>query len=316
MRKLTYQEFEERETKRHRGKYKYYHDYENCMKKIKITCLGCGETFYQTPNGHSNGRDCPNCNKISKRLTCLEFEKKAKKVHGEGKYRYYHDYENCMKKIKITCLGCGETFYQTPHNHSNGQGCPNCGGTKKLTIEQFEELATKLHDGKYQYHHDYIDMFTKIKITCLGCGLTFYQTPAHHIHNEQGCPNCAASKNERLTGEILHELFPNNIDESTFHNLTIVELPSGKTAQIDFKFEINGQIIFVEYHGVQHYGPVEFFGGKERYEIYQIPRDIALREYCKSHDILLFEIDGRKFKGKKIKEEILRIHKYLYAKQT
>jgi len=38
---------------------------------------------------------------------------------------------------------------------------------------------------------------------------------------------------------------------------------------------------------------------------YQVPRDNALREYCKLHGILLFEIDGRKYTGEKIRKYIL-----------
>ena len=167
-----------------------------------------------------------------------------------------------------------------------------------------------MHSGKYLYHQDYLSMHKKIRITCLGCNIDFFQTPSSHLYGKCGCPNCSTGQNEKLTGEILRELFPNNIDEATFHNKTIIELPSGKKAEIDFKFEIGGQIIFVEYNGEQHYGPVRFNGislkkATKYFKEYQKPKDRNLRKYCKKNNILLFEIDGRKYKGDKIRTYII-----------
>jgi len=312
MRKLTYQEFEARATKLHKGKYKYFQDYVNCGKKIKIQCLECGRIFYQIAGNHLNGADCPDCaiqnNTKNRSLTYQEFEERETKRH-KGKYRYYQDYVNNHTKIKITCLDCGLTFEQTPYNHSQGAGCANCAGNKHLTFQEVEEKVIKLYNGKYRYYHDYVNNKTKIRITCLDCGITFYQTPDNHSHGH-GCPNCAASKNENLTGEFLRELFSNNIDEATFHNKTIIKLPSGKDAYIDFKFEVNGQVIFVEYNGQQHYKPTTFGGislerATENFNNYQVPRDENLRAYCKLHGILLFEIDGRKYTNKKIRQYII-----------
>ena len=304
---LTVEQFESRETKRHKGKYLYYHDYHDMKTKIRIFCIACQKDFYQTPGHHSNGQDCPSCAFLimakNQSLTYQEFEERATKRHG-GKYIYHHDYVNNKKKIKITCLKCGETFYQTPDNHLNGKGCPYCSGKKQLTWQEFEERVTKLHNGKYQYHHDFISSKKKIKITCLDCGETFYQIPANHSKGH-GCPNCSFGKNEKLTGEYLREFFPDNIDESIFHNKTVIDLSSGNKAEIDFKFQVNGQVIFVEYNGGQHYGPVDFFGGKEKFEQYQVPSDVALRKYCKKNNILLFEIDGRKYQNEKIRQYII-----------
>ena len=311
-RKLTVEQFETKAKKVHGNKYLYYRDYENNHKKIKITCLGCGKDFWQTPNSHLAGRGCPNCAIImrakNQTLTWQEFEEKVMKLH-KGKYKYYHDYVNNRTKIRITCLGCRETFFQRPNDHSMGKGCPNCGGTKTLTWQEFEEKVMKLHKGKYKYYHDYVNNKQKIKITCLGCGITFFQRPNDHSMGK-GCPNCAIGKNENLTGEILRELFHNNIDEATFHDKTIIQLPSGKKAYIDYKFEVNGQIIFVEYHGAQHYRPVTFGGmslkkATKYFKEYQKPKDRNLRKYCKKNNILLFEIDGRKYTGPKIRQYII-----------
>lgn len=38
--------------------------------------------------------------------------------------------------------------------------------TKKRTIEEFEELANKVHNGKYTYHQDYMNNKKPILIKC------------------------------------------------------------------------------------------------------------------------------------------------------
>jgi len=72
---------------------------------------------------------------------------------------------------------------------------------RKLTYQEFEANAKKVHGDIYLYYHDYINNHTKVLITCLKCGITFRQIPANHSRGI-GCPNCAIlqnSKNRALT---------------------------------------------------------------------------------------------------------------------
>lgn len=47
--------------------------------------------------------------------------------------------------------------------------------------------------------------------------------------------------------------------------------------------------IIIEFNGEQHYKPIEWFGGQERFEQQQ-ERDMALKQYCHKHKIKLIEI--------------------------
>lgn len=47
--------------------------------------------------------------------------------------------------------------------------------------------------------------------------------------------------------------------------------------------------LFIEYNGKQHYEPVVYFGGEERFRQQQ-QRDLYVRSYCSSHSIELLEI--------------------------
>lgn len=59
--------------------------------------------------------------------------------------------------------------------------------------------------------------------------------------------------------------------------------------RFDFKTELNGRIILIEFQGKQHYEPVEFFGGQEQFELQQ-RYDSYKRAYCTAHNYKLIEI--------------------------
>ena len=51
----------------------------------------------------------------------------------------------------------------------------------------------------------------------------------------------------------------------------------------------NNLLYLIEYNGIQHYEPVKYFGGEERFEQQQ-RYDLKKEEYCLSHNIPLFII--------------------------
>jgi very-short-patch-repair endonuclease len=81
------------------------------------------------------------------------------------------------------------------NNHLNGQGCPDCGGTKKLTKEQFIEKANKIHGNKYDYSKvEYINNKTRVCIICPKHG-EFLMRPNDHLSGH-GCPDCGGTKKD------------------------------------------------------------------------------------------------------------------------
>ena len=73
---------------------------------------------------------------------------KARKVHGD-KYDYSKAvYTKLVEPIEIICPKHG-SFFQTPHEHLRGQGCPKCGienRSKKLKkpLSELSTLSTTL----------------------------------------------------------------------------------------------------------------------------------------------------------------------------
>ena len=163
--KMTNSEFIAKARKIHNEKYDYSKvEYINNRTKVCIICPIHGE-FWQTPNAHLNGQDCPKC-KGKIKLTLEKFIEKAKKVHGD-KYDYSKvEYINNHTKVCIICPIHGE-FWQTPQHHLKGVGCPKCYGNFRKTTEQFIEEARKVHGDKYDYSKvEYVNATTKVRIIC------------------------------------------------------------------------------------------------------------------------------------------------------
>lgn len=127
--------------------------------------------------------------KMRKRLTQDEFISRSKQVHG-NKYDYsLVEYVNTKTKVKIVCPTHG-VFEQIPKSHLNGHGCPTCGGSKPLTIDDFIKKSISVHGNKYDYSQSsYTNLHSKIKIICREHG-AFYQNA--HVHMAGfGCPMCS-----------------------------------------------------------------------------------------------------------------------------
>jgi predicted nucleic acid-binding Zn-ribbon protein len=250
--KLTTEQFIKKAIEVHGDKYDYSKvEYVNSETKVCIICPEHGE-FWQVPHSHLNGNGCPDCGG-NKRKTTEQFIKKAIEVHGD-KYDYSKvEYINANTKVCIICPEHGE-FWQTPRNHLNGKGCLDCCGSRKKTTEQFIKEAREVHGNKYDYSKvDYVNGKTKVCIICPKHG-EFYQKPERHLQG-QGCPKCNSSK---LESEISN-YFPEFEREKTFD-----WLKDKKPLRLDFYDD--DLKLGIECQGLQHFTPVNHFGGKRRFD--------------------------------------------------
>lgn len=131
---------------------------------------------------------------MSKKTTLEEFIKRAVKKHN-GFYDYSKSvYIGADKKIIVICPKHGE-FKQRANSHFNGAGCMKCcivsrGNNRRTTREEFTEMATKKHNGLYDYSKSvYVGAHKKITIICQKHG-EFKQTPDSHLRGS-GCRKCA-----------------------------------------------------------------------------------------------------------------------------
>lgn len=122
-------------------------------------------------------------------LTTEKFKERAHSIHGH-KYDYSKVvYKDGTTNVIIICKQHGE-FQQRPKSHLKGHGCPICGGSQKLTTEEFIRRSSIVHKGKFDYSQTtYINNQTKVKIICPIHG-AFEQVPSSHMDGHD-CPYCA-----------------------------------------------------------------------------------------------------------------------------
>jgi hypothetical protein len=172
--------------------------------------------------------------------------------------------------------------------HINGQGCPKCGGSKKLTLEEFIERSNIIHDFKYRYENViYINHMTKVDIICPIHGI-FKQNPNSHLIG-QGCHSCNSfkSKSEK---KIEKELCNRNINYKKQYYFQ--DLKHIKHLRFDFAiFDKNNNLLFLlEYNGEQHYKYVEYIHKDIKNFKDQEKRDKKKIEYCNIKNIKLIII--------------------------
>ena len=252
----------------------YYKDHKT---KLTIICKEHGE-FKQLANNHLSGQGCPKCS--GKFRSKKEFIDLCNIKHL-NKYDYsLVNYEKVDDYINIICKEHGE-FIQKSSNHLSGQGCPKCSGVEKSNIGEFINKSKKVHLNKYDYSKSiYTNANHPLVIICKNHG-EFNQTPYKHLSG-QGCPICKLSKGEK---KIMNFLIKNNIKyehQKKFDDcLNIRKLP--------FDFYLPDYNILIEYDGIQHFEPVDQFGGEEAFKNLKI-RDKIKDEYCYEKNIRILRI--------------------------
>ena len=140
--KNTSEEFIQKAMLKYGNKYDYSKvEYVNNKTKVCIICHEKDEfgeehgEFWQRPNDHLTGYECPKC-KNEYKPTTEEWVKRAQKIHG-NKYDYSKvEYKNANTKVCIICPEHGE-FWQKPLNHIfNKSGCPQCNSDNKSKMEE------------------------------------------------------------------------------------------------------------------------------------------------------------------------------------
>ena len=260
-----------KEIPRNRDKQKYidraneihgsYYDYSrvvyvNSSEKVEIGCPA-HESFFQSLYDHAvRATKCPECSFIQRTKDNDYFKQKAEEVHG---IRYDYSkvvYRGVGEKVIIGCKDHGD-FEQRAGSHLQGNGCLKCfnENVNRSNKEEFEKQAKEIHGNKYDYSKVvYLGNKIPVEIGCPSHG-SFWQKPNGHISSRNGCPNCFESKGEKLIADIL--------ERSNIPFVREYVIPP-KRYRYDFCLKDLG--ILIEFHGQQHYRPVDFFGGEEAFE--------------------------------------------------
>lgn len=256
--------------------------YNYAVNKIKHKCYICNNEWMVCPRDTLSGRGCPVCGEKKKKkfqfLSHAEYLKKVSEIHNT--IEVVEEYKGNKIPIKHKCSRCEYVWNTMPRSILQGSKCPKCSGNYSYTQEEYIQKVKKVNPnikvlGLYKGSH------IKIDHQCLTDGFVWDVMPTD-VLSGTGCPRCKKSKGEEI---ILNYLNTNNILYSTQHRFNdcknIFSLP--------FDFYLPDYNMCIEYDGEQHYRPVEYFGGKEKF-ISQKQNDEIKTKYCQDNKIKLLRI--------------------------
>lgn len=128
---------------------------------------------------------------IMRRKTNEQFLKECKEKYGEKYILDNVNYQGNKIKVSIICREHGP-FEMTPLNFLQGHECPECKGKRPMSLEKFKKLASKVHNGFYNYDKTIMTKDKVLLITCPKHG-DFEQNLYSHLDGH-GCKKCRSEK--------------------------------------------------------------------------------------------------------------------------
>jgi len=282
MNSIKTQEFIKKSISKWGDKYDYsLVDYKNNKTKVKIICPEHG-VFEQRPDNHLTGANCKKCTNNNIKSSTVDFIKLSTERFGD-KYDYsLVDYINNKTKVKIICSEHG-VFEQRPDNHFKTKiPCKKCDSLNRV-LDNYIVIGYMIDvHGDYYDYSKFVYKGRKISsiIICPKHG-EFTQTPHSHILGS-GCKKCSQSNGEKMISSILSDLNLKFNIEYKFHDCL-------DKSNLKFDFYIESLNLCIEYNGLQHYKPVEFFGGEKGFKSL-LKRDDIKKKYCQDNNINLLII--------------------------
>jgi hypothetical protein len=262
------EEFIKKANEKYGDRYDYSKvDYKGSEIPVCITCPEHGE-FWITPHHFLQGHGCQKCAKWV-RYDRESFIERSKQVHGD---KYNYDkliYNGITKPITLICPIHGE-FTQNAHSHLNGHDCPECSGKKRYTFEHFLKKAREVHGDKYQYREieKVENLKSKVAIICPEHG-EFVMSVDYHINGKHGCPKCNESKLEAEVRTVLernHIKFDREVGASSTYGFDWLITSKKNNNSQELDFYLPEYKLVIEAHGLQHFKPIDYFGGEEGFK--------------------------------------------------
>lgn len=194
-------------------------------------------------------------------------------------------YAGASTPILHKCKYCGKEWPICPSDVLRGKGCRECsckrwGLKARKTHLQYEEDLHKINPH-IEPIEDYINTDTVILHKCKVCEHIWPIKPNHTLAGH-GCPVCDQSHGEREITQWLKNHFIDYIPQYKFNDCRD-KLP------LPFDFYLPEYNMCVEYDGLQHFEPIDWFGGEESLKATQYHDNIKTN-YCKEKKITLIRI--------------------------
>ena len=251
--------------------------YVNSDTKILHRCKIDGYVWSVVPSSILKGVGCPMCAGKAP-YTTESFKYVMKSLHPS--IEVVGEYVNNKTNIALRCKIDGHQWEATPHNVLRGSGCPKCGG--RIPMSHGEYVSAVALINKYiEVLGTFINKCTAILHRCKKDGHEWLVRP-EHILNGHGCPACNSSIGERLVANYLEDYGILYKPQHKFDGCK-------NKKRLPFDFYLPSLNVCIEYDGIQHFQPVEAFGGQKAFEECQ-RNDAVKNRFCEVSQITLLRI--------------------------
>lgn len=276
--------------------YTFLESYANNHTKIQVRHNKCGSVYEVQPYAFLQGKRCPYCYGTPKK-TDAQFKQEVFDLVGD-EYAFLDSYIDNKTKIRVRHNKCGHVYEVRPRDFfSHHSRCPYCSGRMHKTNQQFQREVFDLAGNDYTFLDDYVNDDTKIRVKHNECGNIYEVQPTSFLQGHR-CPYCNSPKGETIITKIL-----NNLDIYFEYQKTFDELRDAQPLSYDFY--IPEQSILIEYQGIQHYQPIDYFGGNATFK-YQQKHDKMKADYAKDNGYNLIAVPYTENTFSKIKKYLLK----------
>lgn len=289
--------------------------YTKAHNRIHCRCKLDGHEWFPKAYSLSNGQGCPICGKEkaakhsrSKRKSNSDFKSQLALINPN--IIPLEDYISTNTPLEMECLIHNYKWKARPNDLLRGHGCPICGKIKAVknttyTHEEFVRKVSLVHNditilGTYSKMND------RIKCKCKKCGIEWEPKANNLLNNQTGCPICNISKGEDYINAYLADLKIEYVYQYRFNDCKYkYSLP------FDFAIIDNNMVIgLIEYDGEQHFKPIDYFGGYERFQDV-LRNDRIKNEYAHSNNIPLLRCNYKQT-FEQVSEELAIFIKTIY----
>lgn len=257
-------------------------EYKKSYISIEHKCKKCGNVWFPIPNNILKGTNCPKCTPFpKKRKTHEQYVAEVLSINSD--IDVIERYNGSLTPIRHKCKICGNIWSVRPNSILLGTGCPVCSGCIKKTHEQYVKELKSVNPNIVVVG-EYVNNATKIMHKCIKDGYEWLLSPSNALKGK-GCPRCntpTSSKGEKIISDFLNKYNILYEPQKTFDGC------KDKVA-LRFDFYLSEYNILIEYNGIQHYKPIDYFGGEDSFEC-GVYHDKIKADYCAKNNITLITI--------------------------
>ncbi|WWT40499.1 hypothetical protein [Staphylococcus phage PT94] len=297
--KISHKEFVQAVVEKYGNKFEVLSNYKTANDKVLVRCNECGSERAVTPASFLRQKTgCKKCYSNSKKHDFNSIDELIKNQRGDEYSLIDYFHHNNQVRITVKHMICGHVYTTSLVPFlGREQKCRKCNGTAKITNEEFNVWFKENMDG-FSLKSPYISDRSKITVKHNSCGHVWEVEP-RALKLGTRCPKCRRSHGERNIAKFLEEKNIEHIEQKKYSKCrNIFPLP--------FDFYLPEYDVLIEYQGIQHYQPVEIFGGVEGYKK-TIENDKIKKKYCEDNQKTLYYIKYNEDIKTKL-EKIIAIH--------